>query len=175
MTYASNLKAIWMEIDYLWPTQNPQSVERQYILKQCLFTFLMGLNPTYESPQSQVLYHEKILQLEEAIGITRNEESRLKLVSEPFSNSSTAFITKKAELKPVTTDSWSNYEGPSQPQSQSNPLIQGSSSSSPAQGEKNKDALFCTYCKKRHHTKANFWKLAWKNQNSGKSVYVVAS
>ena len=115
----------------------------------------MGLNSKYESPQSQVLHREKSPELEEAKGIMRKEESRLKLVLVPLSNSSAAFITQKAELRPATTDSWSNHKGPSQGQSQFSPLIQGSSSSSPAQGEENKDALFCTHCKKRHHTKAN--------------------
>ena len=83
MTYASNLKAIWMKIDYLWPTQSPQSVERQYSLKQHLFTFLMGLHLTYESLWIQVLQHEKAAELKEAIGIMRKEENRLKLVHRP--------------------------------------------------------------------------------------------
>ena len=43
LMYSSKLKGIWREIDYLWPSQNPQSMERTYILKQILFTFLMGL------------------------------------------------------------------------------------------------------------------------------------
>ena len=120
----------------------------------------MGLHPIYESSRSQVLHCEKIPELEEAMGIVRKEESRLKLVLESLSNSFATFITKKAELKPAAADSWSNHKGPNQGQSQSSPLVQGSSLSGSAQGEENKDALFCTYCKKTHHTKANFWKLA---------------
>ena len=87
----------------------------------------MGLNPAYESARSQVLHCEKIPELEEAIGILRKEESRLQPVPEPLSNSSTVFITKKAEHRPATPDAWSNHKGPSQGQSQSSPLIQGSS------------------------------------------------
>ncbi|XP_078441459.1 uncharacterized protein LOC144711354 [Wolffia australiana] len=67
LQYSSKLKAVWREIDYLWPTHNPQSVERQYILKQRLFTFLMGLNPTYESVRSQLLHREKLPSLEELL------------------------------------------------------------------------------------------------------------
>ena len=60
LQYASKLKAILREIDSLWPTWNPQSVERQYILKHRLFIFLMGLNPIYEFERSQLLYQEKM-------------------------------------------------------------------------------------------------------------------
>ena len=43
------------------------------------------------------------------------------------------------------------------------------------EGDDNKDLLFCTYCKKRRHTKENCWKLAWKNQNTGKKAYATSS
>ena len=52
LQYSFKLKAIWREIDYLWPTQTPQSVERQYILKHRMFKFFMGLNSVYESVRS---------------------------------------------------------------------------------------------------------------------------
>ena len=71
LQYLSKLKAIWREMDYLWPTQNPQSVERQYILKQHLFKFFIGLNSVYESVRSQLLHREKLPSLEEAIGAVR--------------------------------------------------------------------------------------------------------
>ena len=82
LQYASKLKAIWREIDYLWPTQNPQSVERQCILNQHLFTFLMGLNLVYESVRSQLLHREKLLNLEEAIGAMRKDESWFRVTPE---------------------------------------------------------------------------------------------
>ena len=47
-----------------------------------------------------------------------------------------------------------------------------SNSISGYEGEDNRDALFCAYCKKRRHTKENSWKLAWKNQNAGKKAFV---
>ena len=56
-------------MDYLWPSQNPQSVERTYILKQILFTFLMGLNVEYENVRSQILHQEKVSNQVEAIRI----------------------------------------------------------------------------------------------------------
>ena len=55
--------------------QNPQSVEKKYIFKQRLFTFLMGLNAEYENGRSQILHQEKVSDLEEAIGFTMEEES----------------------------------------------------------------------------------------------------
>ena len=56
LMYSSKLKGIWREIGYAWPCQNFQSVERTYILKQRLFTFIMGLNAKYENVKSQILH-----------------------------------------------------------------------------------------------------------------------
>ena len=82
LQYASKQKMIWWEIDYSWPSQNSQSMEQQYILKQRLFTFLMGLNPIYEFVRSQLLHREKIPSLKDVIGIVRQVESRFRVTPE---------------------------------------------------------------------------------------------
>ena len=106
--YSSKLKAIWREIDYLWPTQNPQSVERQYILKQKLFTFLMGLNPIYEAVGNQLLHREKLPSLEEAIGAIRQAESRIRVTPESQASNSAALFVKKLETRAAPPPSWTS-------------------------------------------------------------------
>ncbi|XP_078437652.1 uncharacterized protein LOC144708275 [Wolffia australiana] len=150
------------EIDYLWPTHNPQLVERQYILKHRLFTFLMGLNPTYESVRSQLLHREKLPSLEEAIGAIRQAESRLRVAFDPQTQNSAAFLSRKPEAKAAPNTSWPTRPPP--------PNLAAS-----PEGEDSRDALFYAYCKRRRHTKENCWKLAWKNQNAGKKAYVSTS
>ncbi|XP_078441005.1 uncharacterized protein LOC144710992 [Wolffia australiana] len=160
--YSSRLKAIWREIDYLWPVQNPQSIERQYILKQRIFTFLMGLNPVFESVRSQLLHREKLPSLEEAIGAILQAESRLAVSSDSQGQNSAALLTKRPE-------------GRTNPPGGGTARPTPSSSAVGGDGEDNRDSLFCNYCKKRRHTKETCWKLAWKNQNSGKKALVAAS
>ena len=162
LQYASRLKAIWREVDYLWPTQNPQSVECQCILKQRLFKFLMGLNEAYESVRSQLLHREKLPSLEEAIGAVRQAESRFRVAPEPQVQNSAALLTRKPEARSTPSGNWQSR--PPQP-----------NATPGTKGEDGRDALFCAYCKKCRHTKENCWKLAWKNQNSGKKAYVSMS
>ncbi|XP_078435144.1 uncharacterized protein LOC144706347 [Wolffia australiana] len=162
--YSSRLKAIWRETDHLWPTQNPLSVERQYILKQRIFTFLMGLNQVFEAVRSQLLHREKLPTLEEAISATLQAESRFGVTPDSQGQNSSALLTKKPEGRGGPPGGWTTRPAPP------NPAVGGD-------GEDNRDSLFCNYCKKRRHTKENCWKLAWKNQqsSSGKKALVAAS
>ena len=162
MQYSSKLKAIWRKIDYLWPTQNPQSVEREYILMQRLFAFLNGLNDVYETVRSQLLHREKLPSLEEAIGGIRQAECRLRVTTEPQRHNSTALLTKRHENRVLPGGSGT----PRSPQSNSVPATEG---------DDNRDSLFCTYCKKRRHTKESCWKSAWKNQNLSKKAYATST
>ncbi|XP_078434506.1 uncharacterized protein LOC144705610 [Wolffia australiana] len=162
LQYSSKLKAMWREIDYLWPTKNPQSVEREYILKQRLLTFLMGLNSVYESVRSQILHREKLPSLEDAIGIIRQAESRIRVTPESQPLNSAALLTKKLETKGITGGNWT-------------PRSSQSNSTAGPEGEDNRDSLFCAYCKRRRHTKETCWKLAWKNQNAAKKAYASTS
>ena len=136
LQYSSKLKALWREIDYLWPTQNPQSMECLYIAKQRMFTFLMGLNDVYENLRSQLLYQEKRPTLEEAISAVRQEESRLRVSSETHGQNSDALLIKKPEVRASSAGNWTPR--PSQP-----------SQTLPAEGDDTRDLLVCNYCKKR--------------------------
>ena len=124
--------------------------------------FLMGLNDVYENLRSQLLYREKRPTLEEAISAVRQEESRLRVSSETHGQNSAALLIKKLEVRASSAGNWTPR--PSQP-----------SQTLPAEGDDNRDLLVCNYCKKRRHKKENCWKLAWKNQNSGKRAYVTSS
>ena len=66
----------------------------------------MGLNAEYENVRSQIFHREKVPDIEEAIGIIIEEESRLKLVPEAPPNQPTAFIAKKYDSKQAQGDSW---------------------------------------------------------------------
>ena len=121
----------------------------------------MGLNDIYENVRSQLLHREKLPSLEEAIGAIRQPKSCLRVSSEPQGHNSDALLTKKPEIRATSTGNWTSR--PSPPSS-----IQG------VEGDDYKDLLFCTYCKKHHHTKENFLKLAWKNQNTGKKAYATS-
>ena len=122
----------------------------------------MGLNSVYEPVRSQLLHREKLPGLEEAIGAIRKEESRFRVTPDPQVHNSAALLTKKPEARVTSSENWT----PRPPQQSPTPG---------AEGEDSRDALFCTYCKKRRHTKENCWKLAWKNQNIGKKAYVSTS
>ncbi|XP_078427995.1 uncharacterized protein LOC144700472 [Wolffia australiana] len=76
--YAEELKTLWLAIDHFRPIKNPE--EWQSTLQDRMFRFLMGMNKEYESLWSQILNHERVPNLEEAIHIVLDEESRIKLI-----------------------------------------------------------------------------------------------
>ena len=98
VAYSSKLKAIWREIDFYWPVENPHSQERKNELKVRMFAFLMGLNSEYENLVSQLIHREKLPNLDEAIGEIVKVESRKGVSVESsqggVSSSSAAFISK---------------------------------------------------------------------------------
>ena len=109
---------------------------------QRLFAFLNGLNDVYENVWSQLLHWEKLPSLEEAIGAIKQAKSRLRVTTEPQRHNSAALLTKRPENRVLPGGSGT----PRSPQSNSVPAIEG---------DDNRDSLFCTYCKKRRHTKEN--------------------
>ena len=122
----------------------------------------MGLNSIYESVRSQLLHRENKPSLEEAIAVIRQAESRIRVTPESQVQNSAALLTKKPETQAAPAGSWTMR-----------PPTPNSATSS--EGEDSRDALFCSYCKKRRHTKENCWKLAWKNQKAGKKAYASTS
>ena len=75
MVYVTELQAIWTEIGHFWPIKNPESEEWGYTIKDRLNKLLMGPNIEYEALRSQILNHEKVSNIEEAINIVLEEES----------------------------------------------------------------------------------------------------
>ena len=75
-SYAAKLKAIWRELDLLWPTSDKNSPSYLREVKFRTLTFLMGLNPEYESLWSQLLHRERFPTLAEAISELMGAESR---------------------------------------------------------------------------------------------------
>ncbi|XP_078448341.1 uncharacterized protein LOC144716933 [Wolffia australiana] len=66
-TYSARLKAIWRELDLLWPTGDKNSPSYIREVKFRTLQFLMGLNSEYETLRSQLLHRERFSTLAEAI------------------------------------------------------------------------------------------------------------
>ncbi|XP_078440353.1 uncharacterized protein LOC144710454 [Wolffia australiana] len=78
-TYSARLKAIWRELDVLWPTGDKSSPSYTREVMFRILQFLMGLNPEYETLRSQLLHRERFPTLAEAISELQGAESRKKL------------------------------------------------------------------------------------------------
>ena len=78
-SYIAKLKAIWRELDLLWPTGDKQSPSCIREVKFRTIKFLMGLNPEYENLKSQLLHRERFPTLSEAVSELQGAESRKKL------------------------------------------------------------------------------------------------
>ncbi|CAA6667090.1 unnamed protein product [Spirodela intermedia] len=55
------------EIDHYRPIKNPDTEEQNYIMKDRLYKFLMGLNLEYETLVNQILAQEIVPDIKEAI------------------------------------------------------------------------------------------------------------
>ena len=99
-SYSSQLKAIWRDIDQLWPvsTQNTEYWKRENKVRT--LTFLMGLNSDYESLRAQLIPREKFPTLEEAISEATSADCRKQIKTSDHSTSvSVVHATKKEEVK----------------------------------------------------------------------------
>ena len=156
LAYFSKLKAIWMEIVFYWPLENPHSQERKNELKVRMFTFLMDFNSEYENLVSQLIHREKLTNLDEAIGEIVKAESRKGVSVESshggVSSSSATFISKTPA---PSLNSNSTLRIQHQEPSMKN--------STPADSySQDKETLVSYYCKKKGHTKDKCHKLAYK-------------
>ena len=68
-------------------------------MKQHFFTFLMGLNSIYQSVRSRLLHRENKPSLEEAIGVIRQAESRIRVTPKSQVQNFAALLTKKPETR----------------------------------------------------------------------------
>ena len=48
LVYANELVVIWKELDHYHPP-NPRSIDREYILRDIVYLFLLGLNSAFEN------------------------------------------------------------------------------------------------------------------------------
>ncbi|XP_078434228.1 uncharacterized protein LOC144705434 [Wolffia australiana] len=151
-SYSAKLKAIWRELDLLWPTGDKNSPSYLREVKFRTVTFLMGLNPEYETLRSQLLHRERFPTLAEAISELQGAERRKKLIckdEEPTPQPSVAHLAKKSEPRNTTSSATQapTTQAPKAYSKEGNPP----------------DPPVCSYCRKEGHVK-DCRKLAWKEQ-----------
>ena len=78
LVYANELVAIWKELDHYRPP-NPNSIDREYILRDRVYLFLLGLNSAFENFRAQIFNRPSKVSLEDVITLAIHEESILKL------------------------------------------------------------------------------------------------
>ncbi|CAA7408641.1 unnamed protein product [Spirodela intermedia] len=127
-----------VKIDHYRPINNLDTQERNYVIKDRLYKFLMGLNLEYET------------NIEEAIALTRQEENTINLRNN-LKIENVAFNTLKGK------DTYVLKKGDSEV-----PFIKGDPKTDP------KAHLFYTYCRKNRHTRKTCWKVHGKPPNYGK-------
>ncbi|XP_078428525.1 uncharacterized protein LOC144700847 [Wolffia australiana] len=157
-SYSAKLKAIWRELDLLWPTGDKNSPSYLRETKFRTLTFLMGLNSEYENLRSQLLHRERFPTLAEAISALQGAERRKKLNSKDGEAStpvSVAHLTKKGEPRPNMHNA-----ATSSTQHQKTTPQEGNSSE-----------LTCGYCRKPGHLKRDCRKLAWKEEQIRKGTW----
>ena len=136
LVYANELMAIWKNLDHYCPP-NPNSIDREYILRDRVYLFLLELNYAFENFRGQIFNRPSKFSLEDVVTLAIHEESKLKLQNRlpqgPDQRSNSAFVGQSHDKR-------------IQPNSQ---LKRAWISQTPDQ----KDSLWCTHCKKKRHTK----------------------
>ena len=79
--YANDLINLWREL-YLYGSPTPNSLDRDYILCDRVFFFLIGLNSDFDVFQTQMFNKEKKPSLEIFIAQTIREENHLRVTTE---------------------------------------------------------------------------------------------
>ncbi|XP_078434599.1 uncharacterized protein LOC144705702 [Wolffia australiana] len=158
-SYSAKLKAIWRELDLLWPTGDKNSPSYLREVKFRTLTFLMGLNPEYENLRSQLLHRERFPTLAEAISELQGAERRRKLIckdEESTTLPSVAHLAKKGEPQNHSSSTASTTQAPKANSKEGNPP----------------DQLVCSYCRKEGHVKKDCRKLAWREEQIRKGLWV---
>ncbi|XP_078427688.1 DENN (AEX-3) domain-containing protein isoform X1 [Wolffia australiana] len=158
-SYSAKLKAIWRELDLLWPTGDKNSLSYLREVKFRTLTFLMGLNPEYENLRSQLLHRERFPTLAEAISELQGAERRRKLTlkdEDSTTPTSVAHLAKRGEPR-NNSSSWApSPQIPKVTPKEGNPP----------------EPLVCGYCRKEGHVKKDCRKLAWKEEQIRKGLWV---
>lgn len=151
--YYNLMKNLWQEMDYYQNLQMKCSEDaamlRKFIEREQIFEFLADLNVEFDEVRVQVLGKEDLSSINEVFSIIGAEEGRrgVMIDSQPAEGSTLA-TTKPRD---------NNFKGVNSGQG-------GSNDSSKYDFSKNKDNVWCTYCKKPRHTKETCWKLHGKPQ-----------
>ena len=123
----------------------------------------MGLDFKYETLENQILAREKLPIFKEALKLVVGEESTRHLPHDLKSNpESAAFAARKgkeSQGQPVSTEHKDTQQR----------YVKGDSNTDP------KVHLFCTHCKKQHHTRQTCWEIHGKPKNYGKSNVATSS
>ncbi|XP_078435258.1 uncharacterized protein LOC144706195 [Wolffia australiana] len=158
-SYSAKLKAIWRELDLLFPAGDRDHPSYIREVTYRTIQFLMGLNPEYEVLRSQLLHRERFPTLEEAISELQGAESR-KTISTKGSGTTTSTTVvhlAKKEGQSNSNSSAAQTTAPQQPKA------------SPKEG--NTSDLICGYCRKPGHIKKECRKLAWKEEQVRKGTW----
>ncbi|KAI0498121.1 hypothetical protein KFK09_021362 [Dendrobium nobile] len=138
--YATILQNLWQELDHYRciETRCPEdaAILKNFIEKDRVYDFLAGLNAEFDQVRVQILGKEETPSLNESISLICTEESRRGVMLEPKVIESSAMVMNKES-------SWKE---------------KGKDSSK----FKDKDSLWCNYCKKSRHTKETCWKIHGK-------------
>ena len=98
------------------------------------YDFLVGLNPEFDQVRIQILGKQEVSCFNEVVALIRGEENRMSVMLEPETLDGSTLIAKIEYLEQRKNDL---------------PKQLGRDN----QRKKNKDNLWCTYCKKPRHTK----------------------
>ena len=114
---------------------------KEYIEQDRVYDFLVGLKPEYDQVRVQIFGQKTVPNINEVVATMRSEESRrgLMLADPPIVESSAMLVEKNSI---VTAADQKKGEG--------------------TYVVKKGEELFCTFCKKYHHTREKCWRLNGK-------------
>ena len=136
INYANELSVIFRKLDHFRPPISSLG-DREYILVDRVYKLLQGLRPEFEGIRGQLYNRENPLTFDEAVAQLLDEESRL---LEMKGGETTAYIvTQPGNL--ATTQHGTNLPNTKKGQM------------------RNKENLWCNYCKRKDHVKETRWKL----------------
>ena len=134
--YANLLKNLWQELDHYrvfeMKCSEDTAILKNFIEKDQVYDFLVGLNPEFDQVRVQILGREETPSLEETISLIRAEESRRGIMLKPQTLEALALVTKNEQTQTQ--------------ERRKTDLLRVS-------GRHDKDNLWCTYCKKPRQTK----------------------
>lgn len=144
--YANFLQNQWQELDYYRALDLNCSkcavFIKKFIERDRVYDFLAGLNSEFDLVRIQILGRPEFPSLTEAISQVRGEESHRGIMLELPSIENSALLSSKSPrlvLNKVAADKTNQTSG-----------------------QKNREELWCTYCKKPRHTIDQCWKLHGK-------------